>query len=242
MKILKFALVGLMCTTFGVAQAQTLEDVVSKHINAIGGENVIRNMKSLYVEAETEIMGTAVAGSTTILNGKGYKMEMEMNGSKIIQCFNENGGWSVNPMMGNSDPEPISKEDAQAGRLLLDIAGVLHNYKTKDFAIELAGTEKVGDVDAIRVKVTKDSSEFFYYLDPATYYLIQTSVSNEVMGQEVTVVTSYSDFRKLDNGFILPFKTSIDMGMMTLESNITKVEVNKPVDPSVFDLPASNSL
>lgn len=242
MKILKFALVALLCTAVSFTQAQTLDEVVSKHIKAIGGEDVINNMKSIYIETVTNIMGSEVSGTTTILGGTGYKMEMEMNGSKIIQCFNSNGGWSINPMMGSTNPEPISEEEAAAGKLMLDIAGVLHNYKEKDFSASLAGTEKIGDLDAIKVEVTKDSISFFYYLDPATYYLIQTSVSNEVMGQEVTVITTYSDFKKLDNGFIMPFKTTIDMGMMTLESNVKKVEVNKPVDPSIFDLPASTSL
>lgn len=242
MKSPKVLFLLLLCAGVSTVQAQSVETVIKKHIDAIGGEKVISGMNSFYIQSESEVMGTPVDETTTILNGKGYKIEMNVSGTSVIQCYNENGGWSVNPMMGGSDPQPMDKETAESGKLMLDIGGVLHNYKQKNLDLKLDGTEKVGEVDAIKVKVVLDSTESYYYFDPATYYLIQSTIKNEVMGQPVIVVTSYSDFRKLENGFVLPFKTSVDMGMFTMESEVQKVEINKQIDPAIFDFPGSTSL
>lgn len=242
MKNLRVLFLFLLCVGVSVVQGQTVEAIIKKHIDAIGGEKVINGMRSLFIQAEAEVMGTPVEETTTILNGKGYKTEMNVSGTSVIQCYNENGGWSVNPMMGGLDPQPMDKEAAESGKLLLDIGGVLHNYKQKNLDLKLDGTEKVGEVEAIKIKVVQDSTESCYYFDPTTYYLIQTTIKNEVMGEPVTVVTSYSNFRKLENGFVLPFKTLVDMGMFTMESNVQKVEINKQIDSAIFDFPGSTSL
>src|SRR6478735_3900033 len=63
------------------------------------------------------------------------------------------------------------------GKLQLDIGGPLYNYKEKGVKVELQGQEKVGDVNAYKLKVsTQDSNEVTYYIDPNTYHIIQASI------------------------------------------------------------------
>ena len=75
-----------------LVQAQTADEIISKHISAIGGKEKISQIKSLYMEGAVDIMGNEAPMTSYILNGKGYKSEMEFNGQKIVNAMNEKGG------------------------------------------------------------------------------------------------------------------------------------------------------
>ena len=47
------------------------------------------------------------------------------------------------PFMGQANPEEISADQAKASQGLLDLQGVLVNYKEKGSQVELLGKEKV---------------------------------------------------------------------------------------------------
>jgi hypothetical protein len=75
------------------AKAQTADEIISKHIDALGGKEKLSQITSMYAEGGTEVMGTEMATKTTILNGKGYKYEADVNGKRIVQVLTDNGGW-----------------------------------------------------------------------------------------------------------------------------------------------------
>ena len=62
-------------------------------------------------------------------------------------------------------------------------------------------------------------------------------MKGEAMGQAVDVTTTYSDHKKTDFGLVLPYTKSVDMGVFQFVQKIGKVEVNKQIDPKIFDMP-----
>ena len=83
--------------------AQTADDIIAKHLDAMGGKDKISLIKSLYTEGTVQVMGNDNPTTTTILNGKGFRNESDFNGQKFIQVFTDKGGWMVNPMMGATE-------------------------------------------------------------------------------------------------------------------------------------------
>ena len=67
-------------------------------------------------------MGNDTPATTTILNGKGYKVEMEMNGQKVVSCLTDTGGWMISPMMGTA-PQPMPENNIRWENCNLDIGG-----------------------------------------------------------------------------------------------------------------------
>jgi hypothetical protein len=214
--------------------AQTADDIIAKHIDAIGGKDKISQIKSLYMETSSQIMGSDAPGTTTILNGKGFKSEVEFNGSKMIQCITDKGGWMVNPMNGGS-AEEMPEEQYNAGKDQLTIGGDLLDYAAKGNKVELVGKTN----DGYQLKVSgADSTETTYYIDPATYYISKMVKKGDMMGQEVEVTTTFSNYQKTDYGYVMPYTLDIDFGgMFSLTTNVKKVEVNKEVDPAIFEMP-----
>src|ERR1019366_7870806 len=94
MKILRF-LVPAMAELLGVinVHAQTADEIIGIYVDAIGGKDKISGIKSIYKESDIEINGNSASSITYLLNKKGSKMEMDFNGSKIIQCITDKAGW-----------------------------------------------------------------------------------------------------------------------------------------------------
>jgi hypothetical protein len=109
----------------------------------------------------------------------------------------------------------------------------LVDYASKGYKAELAGK----DGGSFKIKITGDGNETYYFIDATTYLLTKTVIKSEVMGQSVDITTTYSDYKKTDFGIMYPYAKNIDMGMFQLVQKVEKVEVNKAIDPKIFDMP-----
>ncbi len=242
MKSLKSGLLALLAIFSMVAlKAQTVDEIISKHIDAIGGKEKVAAVKTLSIESTLEVMGNEAPSNTLIVNGKAYKSETDFNGQKIITCITDQGGWSLNPMMGQTAPEALPADQAKAGQSQLQIGGPLFDYAAKGNKVELLGKEDVGTVSAFKLKVTtKDSVISTYFIDPSTYYVIKAISTASGGGQEGETIVTFSDYKKTDFGYVFPMGQQITLPQ-GISLNIThkKVEVNKEIDPKVFEMPKS---
>ena len=221
------------------ASAQSADDIINKHIDAVGGRTTIGKINSIYEEGTMQVMGNEAPNNITILNGKGYKSETDFNGQKIVNTVTDKGGWMINPMAGASDATALPADQYKNLKAQLYIGGPLLNYVADGYKAELLGQEKVGTVNAYKIKLTsKDSAVTTYFIDPTTYYLIKAVTHGNAMGQEVDITATFSNFQKTDVGYTMPFTTDLDFGgQFQLTTTFKKVEVNKPVDPKIFDMP-----
>jgi hypothetical protein len=237
-KIKLFLITILFLPAFCLLQAQTAQEIITKTVLAIGGKDSIEKINTLSIESTTQVMGNELSTSTFIVNGKGYKNVSDMNGQSIIQCYSEKGGWSINPMNGGT-PEPVPANQYKTGKLQYDIGGPFLNSEAKGNKVELLGKEMIGQVEAYKLKlVTIDSAEITYFIDPSTFYIIQTLQKADMMGQEIIMKTSLSDYRKTQYGYVMPFTMDLSFGdQFSLNVAIKKVEFNKTIDPAIFEMP-----
>ena len=233
MKRIKFFLLALAAITSSSLYAQTVDEIISKHVEAIGGKEKLSQVKSLYTENSVDVMGNAAPQKEYLLEGKGYKSELDFNGTSIVQCFTDKSGWMVNPMAGGADAQAIPDAVYKSGKSQIYFGGPLIDYAAKGYKAELMGK----DGGSFKIKISSDGSENFYFIDATSYYLTKSLIKSEVMGQSVDITTTYSDHKKTDFGVILPYTKNVDMGMFQMSQKTEKVEVNKTIDPKIFDMP-----
>jgi hypothetical protein len=233
MKKIKFLLVSTAVLLISVARAQTTDDIINKHVNAIGGIETIGKLKSVYTENSMEAMGSSSPAFEYLLEGKGFKSESEFNGMKIINTYNDKGGWLINPFLGSSDAQAMPDDAYKAGRDQIYFGGSLINYAAKGNKVELAGKEG----NNYKLKVTNAGTETSYFIDASTYLVTKTVAKGEMMGQPIEITISYSDYKKTDFGIVVPYARTVDFGGFALSYKVTKVEVNKELDPKIFEMP-----
>ena len=223
----------------GFVNAQTADEIINKHIEVVGGKEKISGIKSLYVESSLSVMGQEAPAVTQILNGKGYKNEVDFGGQKIIQVYTDKDGWNVNPMMGITTPTPASLDEVKSNQVNLYVGGLLFDYAAKGNKVELVGKEDVNGTSAFKIKATtKDKAETIYYIDPATYYIVKEIQNVSANGQMAEVVSIYSNYKKTDYGYTIPYSQELTLPQgFTINITTSKVEVNKDIDPKIFEIP-----
>jgi len=242
MKTLKqgFVLViGLF--VISLAKAQSVDEIISKSIDAVGGKDKISQIKTIHMESSLEVMGNEAPSVTDIVNGKAYKSETDFGGQKIIQCYTENGGWAFNPMMGQSSPEALPKEALKGTKAQFQVGGALFDYAAKGNKVELLGRDSLGGVSCYKVKlITPDSVTNVYYIDPTSYYVVKVEVKATVNGQDAETDIVNSNFQKTEFGFVMAMSQQITLPQgFTLNITHKKIEINKDIDPKIFEMPKS---
>ena len=236
MKYPTFIFAGLFSLISLSLNAQSIEEIVNKHLDAIGGKQKLSSINAVKMENAMEVMGNEATTTITILNGKGYKTESEIMGSKMVQVINDKGGWMINPMGGSSDPVDLPADAAKQAANQLFIVPLL-DYSNRGMKLSLEGKETIGGADAYKLKVTnKEGADITMYIDASTFYLTRLVQTADVMGQTVTNTITYSDFKKTEHGWVVPYTTDIDMGgMFQLKNKLSKIEVNPVIDPVIFE-------
>lgn len=217
--------------------AQTADEIINKHLDAIGGKSKLSGIHSVIMENTMQVMGSDAPSKTTIVNAKGYRVESEMGGQTMVQALSEKGGWMINPLMGSGSPEPMPESVAKQAVDQLYIIPLL-DYQEKGFKAELLGKEKVGESDAYKIRlISKENAETFFFIDAASFYLVRLQRSAEMMGQTVDNIATYSDFKKTDYGWVVPYSTDLNIGgQFSIASTLKNIQINPVVDVSIFEM------
>jgi autonomous glycyl radical cofactor GrcA len=215
--------------------AQTADEIVGKYVAAIGGKDAISQVKSVNTEAVITMMGAEHPSTSMLLDGVGYKNETDVNGTKIVQCYTDKGGWIVNPMAGSVSATAMPDDVYTAGKAQIRVGGSLYEYAARGGKIELLGKEGT----AYKIKLTsKENVETIFLIDSTSYLATTVMSKAKMQDQDVAVTTKLSDYRKTELGYVVPYAIDVDFGgQFQLTIAVKKVELNKTIDPAVFAMP-----
>lgn len=229
MKRIVFAFL-LVATAF-VTKAQTADEIISKHIDAIGGADAWRKVTSIRQEGTMQVQGADVTVARTVLHGKGTRQDISLGGMNGYSIMTPTAGWNFMPFQGQTQPEPMTAEDIKEGQQDMDAQDELIDYKGKGTTVELLGKDDVDGTECYKLLVTfKSGKSESLFIDPASYHIIRQVAKQKANGQEMDITTNFSNYQKLPEGIVVAMSMTLPFG----ELNIKKVEVNKPVDEMIF--------
>ena len=224
---LAFLLVLLTFAGTATARAQTADDIIAKHLAAIGGADNWKKIKSVKKNCIRLSRGIEIPVTITVVQGKGYRYESTIGGMTNYSIITENEGWSFNPR-NQQKPDALPAESVKLSQDRLDIQGPLIDYKEKGYKIVYLGTDDVEGTECYKLKVTMPSGkEETIFIDASNYYLVRTVEKTRANGKEQSQTTTYGDYNRLPEGIIYPM--SVDGGL-----TIKTIEINKTVDDNIF--------
>lgn len=228
MKNLAFALLaGGMLAATGL-KAQTIDEIVNKHNEAIGGEKNWKKVSSIVYTGSMSAQGMDIPVSKSILTAKGMRMDMEVMGQKGYVIFTPTKGWAFMPFQGMDKVQELPAEAVKGSQDELEITDDLMSYKARGGKAELAGKETIDGKESFKINCTdKNNSVTTLYVDPATYYIVRKISSVPGQGEQTI---NWSDYKKLPEGIVVPMTQKSESGDLKL----TKVEVNTIKDEKIF--------
>jgi outer membrane lipoprotein-sorting protein len=222
------------------ADQPTIDSILAKHVEAIGGKAAIEKVSSRVMKftLESDTLGNS-KGEIYATSPNKQRTHIELgDGGVIDEGFDGQVAWSKNPWQGLRDKtgEELAKVKRDA-----DIHRDLH---LKSIYPDLAykGTEKVGDEEAyvLESKPTAASKEKFWFSTRTGLALRQDSDFEGPQGKIglSLLLSDYKTFSGLKYPGALKFKISTGDQDINFVMKITDAQHNVPIDSAKFTKPA----
>ena len=173
--------------------------------------------------------------STSYFTTKGIQADkMEFNGMIAQkQYFDGKSGYSFNMQTGKKEmtSEEVAIALMEQGVIPeLNWINTVSNYKP-----EVIGIESENGMPYYVVKIAFGASgEVYHYYDKSTYLKAKTVKVMNQDGESSTTVIEYADYKSV-NGVLMPHKTILNVGPMTLNISLDATEINGAVDLKDFE-------
>ena len=241
LRFLTAAVLLHLCTSS--AFAQTADEIVEKHLAAMGGREVLQRIRTRVstgtVTVETAvgtIPGTVEAfAKAPNKNRTIVTLDLSALGAgKMVndQRFDGTTGFVIDTLNGNRDITG-SQLEAMQNNLFPTI---WLDYRARGIVVALAGNETLGSRPTHVLELTpKSGPRVRAWVDTGTFMLIKTAVQM-VTPQPSEQVSEFGDFRAVD-GVMVPFSVKSISGGQTVSAVLTGVRHNVEVDDASFVKP-----
>lgn len=217
-----------------IINAQSLEEIIGRYTTA-NKLDKISEFKTIKITAKTSMMGMEMPMEIWMKNPNKIKTVTSYNGQNIVQAFDGEKGYMINPMAGSNDPVEMNADQVK------DIArnNIFQNYMAtyfKNGQLVLEGEDNVNGKPAYKVKADLDGTNKAYmYIDKSSYLLIKTVADINQGGMAMTVESYPTDYTET-SGIFLPMKTTTTASGMEIITTFSKVEVDIPIEDSIFKI------
>jgi hypothetical protein len=231
------AVMGLLPAGAG---AQTVDEILARHIEARGGLEKIKAVRSIRVSGRANAgPGRDAIVIREIKRPGRIRTEFTIQGMTGVYAFDGERGFEVSPFLGRMDPEPMSPQSALQAEQQADIDGPLVDWKAKGHAVALAGRDTVEGRVAYRLELTlADGTVRHESIDAESYLLVRTESTRRVRGHERSIVTTFGDYRDVEGLFFAhEIVASAANAARRLKVVVEGVELNPTLDEARFRMP-----
>ena len=233
-KLSGFTLLICALLTVQFVHAQTVDEIINKNIEAMGGREKMLSLTSAYM---TGTFTAAGAPSINILVSKkhltGSRIDIEANGTNNYQLITPTNGWIFTPVQGDKEPRLLPEGIVRSGQVQLDLHGPFIGYKEKGIKIEMAGKDTIDGSICYKLKVNSpNGDETIYSIDSRSGFILRSSTKMFQYGAWEDVVTSYGDYHQNTDGYWFYYGFTNARGTTKYEN----IVVNIPVDDGRFKI------
>lgn len=227
----------------GAALAQTPDEIVEKHLAAMGGRELLskltsrRAMGTVTLTTPAGNIGGPIEIDAKAPNKSRAIMELDLSAlgvpDKMVieQKFDGASAWALNSLQGNAEITGDQLEHMKNNAF----PSALLTYKQAGATIEVLPRVQINGKDALVVRLTpKNGPATQVFLDAETYLIVR-SVSTLTSPQTGTLeqTSDVSDYRTVD-GTKIPFLVVNSNAMQSVTIKLEKVEHNVALDDAIF--------
>lgn len=227
----KLFIAALAITTMSV-QAQTVDEIIAKHTEALGG---MEKLKTLTTAKKSGTIATPNGDfplTESIIHGKGFRIDLEIMGTSNYQFVTPKEGFAFMPVMRMEAPQAYDAEKLAGSQGQLDLHGSIIDAKAKGSKIEFVANEKYNGEDVYKLKLTRTGGkEIFYFLSKKTSFILKsTSKEKGPDGTEMDSILEYSNYKQNKDGYWFAYSKNTPNGMITYDT----IDTNVKIDEGIF--------
>ncbi len=221
-----------------VVQAMDADELIAKTIEASGGLEKLQAVKSTKFTGKFLAQGMEFPFTMTQKRPGMMRIDANIMGSTMVQCFAGDKGWTINPMTGSTTAQPMSEMEEMSFRLQSDMDGILVDYAKKGYTVEYIGEADVEGTPTYQLKVdTNTGIVLNMFIDTEFFLNIKTDSKMTMDENEFETQTYMSDFQEID-GLTMPFAIETRSGDVVMNQIMMEtVEYGVEVDDSLFEMP-----
>jgi predicted aspartyl protease len=220
------------------ASETNADELIKRHLEALGGEKAVRAIGSVLSTAEIEILGTGLKGTVRSQSLRPCLSftEISLGPLQIREGYDGKRIWTIDPngkLQFRRDPASL---EYQKTICLLESQEYL--FGRSGFEYTALGTDTVRGIPCyvLEMDVEKGTSAKLFLNDST--YLIEEM---EIKAPEGNTVQTFGDYRRV-KGVMFPFftKTEIAALSQTIEMRYQSITANAAIDPIVFLPPSAD--
>lgn len=237
--------VTLMLLSATPAIAQTADEIVEKHLAAIGGREALGRIRTRVstgtVTVTTpvgDLAGTVDAFATAPDKSRTLvKVDVTALGAGIVtndQRFDGTTGYVIDSLNGDRDITGTQLDALKNN----GFPTAWLDYKTRGHAVALSGKEMLGARPVFVLEVTpKAGPKMRSWIDAETFMILKTSVTVDAPAVgPVEQIMEFDDYRTVD-GVKVPFLVKSINSLQTVTGVLTDVKHNVEIDEASFRKP-----
>ncbi len=223
-------------TKTAAVKMPTVPEILAKYVQAIGGKQANEKIKSRMSKGTLEIPAAGIKGTFenyAAAPNKSISKNTLPGIGDIIEGFDGQTAWSVNPLQGNRDKQG---EELEQNKLIYNFYREL-NLAQLYPKMELKGTEKIGETDAyVVVGTPKVGTPETFYFDTKSGLLVRQDIIAITPEGNTPTKVFFEDFRDVD-GVKTPYKIRTILPQFEVVMTTTEVKNNVAVEDAKFIKP-----
>ena len=217
------------------ANSQTLDEIIKQYSVAIGADN-LASIKTIKATGRTSTMGMDMPMTAFMKNPNKIRVTTSFMGQEMIMIFDGVNGYMINSMLGSAQPTELNGEQLRQLQSYNTFNNnLLKFHENKQITFE--GTENINGNPAYKLKINVPElleQPMYIFIDQKTGLPAKATVAVEQMGTLMNVETFTSDYVNV-SGVVMPKKSTVIMnGMEIMTMLFDQIEVDIPIDDSVF--------
>jgi hypothetical protein len=231
MLLKKLFIAALAITTLSV-QAQTADEIIAKHTEALGGMDKLKMLTTAKKSGAVATPNGDFPLTESIVHGKGYRVDLEIMGTSNYQIITPTLGIMFFPISQMTEPKELEADQLASSQSQLDLYGGLVDAKTKGYKVEFVANEKYNSEEVYKLKLTKTGGkEIFYYVSKKTSFIVKfTSKEKGPDGSEMDMVIENTDYKQNKDGYWFAYSKTTPNGKITYDT----IETNVKIDENIF--------
>lgn len=237
MKKMVLGVLATVALAFLPAAAQSVDDVISKHVDARGGRAAWDAVETLKVSGNFTSFSLVSPFTLHRKRDDRFHMDAIWNDKPVITGYDGELAWWEHGWY-QEGALPVTGQDLYVVLGDVHFATPLFDYKERGYSAELLGPNELEGIPAIGIKLTRpDEQEETWYLDPKSFLEIGRTSPGSDFGNPMVQRTFYDEFKKVE-GLVIPHVVEAQWYTRDRVMHVDSVEINVKIDDALFRMPS----